>query len=61
MVRVLVQPIPITTTPTSPSPTVATAFIQTPVVRATAASILVTVYKLAAGQFAEVPHPTGRP
>ena len=59
-VRVLAQPVPITTTPTAPTPTVATASAQTPVVRSTATSIPVMVYKLATGQFAEVPHLTGK-
>ena len=39
----------------------ATASTQTPVVRSTATSILVTVYKLATEQFAEVPQLIGRP
>ena len=50
-----------TTTPTAPTPTVATASTQMPVTRSTAIVILVTVYKLATEQFAEVPHPTARP
>ena len=37
------------------------AYTQMAVVRSTAASIPVMVYKLATGQFPEVPHPTGRP
>ena len=66
-VRVLAQPVPTTTTPTTPvnstapTPTVATASTQMPVTRSTATSILVTVYKLATGQFAEVPCPTNKP
>ena len=42
-------------------PMVATVSTQTPTGRSTAESIPVTVYKLAMGQFAEVPHPTCRP
>ena len=60
-VKVLAQPVPAATTPTAPTPTVAIASTQTPVVRSTATSILVMEYKLATGQFVEVPHPTGRP
>ena len=41
-------------------PMVASVSTQTPIVRPTAESIPVTVYKLAMGQFAEVPHPTTR-
>ena len=40
---------------------VATVSTQTPIVRSTAESILVMVYKLAMGQFAEVLHSTTRP
>ena len=40
---------------------VATVSAQTPVVRSTAESILVMVYKLGTGEFAEVPCPTTRP
>ena len=39
-------------------PTVSTL---TPLVRSTAESILVTVYKLAMGRFADIPCPTTRP
>ena len=64
-VRVLTQPVPTTpTTPvnsTAPAPTVATTSAQMPVTRSTATSIPIMVYKLATGQFAEVPHPTARP
>ena len=60
-VRVLAWPTPTTTTPTAPTHTVATASTQMPMKRSTATSILVMVYKLATGQFAEVPHPTTRP
>ena len=65
--RVLAQPVPTTTTPTapvnSPAPTttVATTSTQMPVTRSTVTCILVMVYKLATGQFAEVPCPTNRP
>ena len=52
-------------TPTVPIHTVATTSTQMPVVKSAAASILVTVYNLTTGQFAEVPYPTekkkGRP
>ena len=54
-VRVLAQPVPTTTTPT-----VSTVSTQMPAVRYATASILVMVYTLPTGQFAEVPHPTGR-
>ena len=37
---------------------VATVSTQTPIVRSTAESVLVTIYKLTIGQFAEVPLPT---
>ena len=63
--RVLAQPV--TTTPTTPvnstapTPTVATTSSQMPVTRSAATSIPVTVYKLATGQFAEVPYQTERP
>ena len=66
-VRVIAQPIPTTpttpvnSTPTVPSPTVATTSTQMPMVKSTAMSILVMVYNLATGKFAEVPYPTGRP
>ena len=64
-VRVLAQLVPTTlTTPvnsTATAPTVASTSTQTPVTRSTAASILVMVYKLATGQFVEVPYPTARP
>ena len=49
-VKVLAQPVPTTTTPTAPNPTVATASTEMPVVRSTAMSIPVMVYKLATGQ-----------
>ena len=66
-VRVIVQPIPTTQTPTAPlnsaapTTTVATPPTQTPLVMSVAESILVMVYKLAKGKFDEVPYPTGRP
>ena len=64
-VRVLAHPVPATpTTPvhsTAPAPMVTTTSTQTPVARSAATSIPVTVYKLATGQFAEVPYPTTRP
>ena len=56
-----IQPVPTTTIQTAPTLTVTTASTQMPVVRSTAASIPVTVYKLATGQFADVLNPTGRP
>ena len=59
-VRVLTQPIPSTLTSTTPATTAATVSTQTPVVRSTAESILVTVYKLATGKFAEVSCPTNQ-
>ena len=59
-VRVLSQPTPLIPTSTAPTLMVATVSTQTPIVRAKAESILVMVYKLAIGQFAEVPHPTTR-
>ena len=59
--RVLAQPVPTTTTLTAPTLTVGTASTQMPVVRTTTTYILLMVYKLATGQFAEVPYPTGRP
>ena len=64
-VRVLAQPVP-TTTPTPvnstvPTPTVATMSTQMPVIRSTATSIPVIIYKLATGQFVEVPNLTARP
>ena len=58
--RVLAQPTPSTPTSTAPIPMVVTVSTQTPMVRSTAESILVTIHKLAMGQFAEVPHPTTR-
>ena len=61
MVRVLAQPTPTITTPTAPPPPVATASTQMPATRSAAMSMLVTVYKLATRQFAEVPHPTPKP
>ena len=66
-VRVLVQPIPTTPIPTAPvnstAPTsaVGTTSTQIPVTRPAAASIPVMIYKLATGQFAEVPYLTARP
>ena len=60
-VWVLAQPVPTTTTPTAPIPTVATACTQMLVVRSAAASIPVMVYKLATEQFSAVPHPTRTP
>ena len=59
--RVLTQPTPSTPTSTTPAPMVATTSTQMPVTRSTATSIPVTFYKLASGQFAEVPYPTTRP
>ena len=58
--RVITQPTPSIPTPTAPAPMVVTVSTQTPMVRSTAESILVTIHKLAMGQFAEVPHPTTR-
>ena len=46
-VGVVAQPIPSTPTSTAPTPTVATVSTQTPIVRSTAESIPLTVYKLA--------------
>ena len=66
-VKVLIQPVPTTATPTqqvnsiAPTPTVATASTQMPVVKSTATSIPVTVYNLATGKFSKVPHPSARP
>ena len=64
-VRVLAHPVPTTPTApvnsTAPTPTVATTSTQMPVTRSAAKSILVMVYKLATGQFAEVPYLTARP
>ena len=54
-VRVLTQPTPSTPTSTTPAPTAATVSTQTPTVVSTTESIPVMVYKLATGQFAEVP------
>ena len=59
-VRVLTQSTPSTPTSTAPTPTVVTISTQIPMVRFTAESILVTVHKLAMGQFAKVLHPTTR-
>ena len=59
-VRVLTQPTPSTPTLTAPTPMVVTVSTQTPMRRSTAESILVTIHKLATGQFAEVPCPTTR-
>ena len=60
-VRVLTQPIPSTPTLTAPAPRVATVSSQIPLVRSSAESILVIVYKLTTGKFAEVPCPTTIP
>ena len=68
-VRVIVQLIPTTPmpttpvnlTPTVPIPTVATTSTQMPMVKSAPTSILVTVYNLATGKFAEVPYPSERP
>ena len=46
---------------TAPTPTVATASTQMPVVKSTATSILITVYSLLKGKFGEIPYSTGRP
>ena len=59
-VRVLIQPTPSTPTATAPTPMVATVSTQTLIVKSTAESIPVMVYKLAMGQFAEIPHQTPR-
>ena len=59
-VRVLTKPIHSIPTTTAPIPTVAMVSAQTLIVRSTAESILVTIHKLATGQFAEVPHQTNR-
>ena len=59
-VRVLTQPTPSTPTSTALAPMVATVSTQTPLVISTTESILVTLCKLAMGQFAEVQHPTTR-
>ena len=59
--RVLTQPTPSTPTSTAPAPTVATVSTQTSTARSTAESVPVTVYKLATGQFAEVPNQKTRP
>ena len=59
-VRVFTQPRPSTPTSTAPTPMVATVSTQTQIVRSTAESVPVTIYKLVTGQFAEVPHPTNR-
>ena len=59
--RVLTQPTPSTPTSTASAPTVATVSTQTPTTRSTAESIPVMAYKLATGQFDEVPHQTTRP
>ena len=60
-VKVLIQATPSTPTSTTPAPTVATVSTQTPIARSTAESIPVMVYKLATGQFTEVPCLTTRP
>ena len=59
-VRVLTQPTPSNPASTAPAPMVATVNTHTPMVRSTAQSILVTIYKLAMGQFAQVLCPTTR-
>ena len=59
-VKVIPQPTPSTPTSTKPTPMVAIISTQTPMVRSTAQSILVTLHKLAMGQFVEVPHPAPR-
>ena len=63
--RVLAQPVPASPTApvnsTTPAPMVATTSTQTPVTRSATRSIMVMVYKLATGQFPEVPYPTTRP
>ena len=58
--RVLTQPTPSIPTSTVPAPMLVTVSTQTPMVRSTAESIMVTMHKLAMVQFAEVPHPTSR-
>ena len=60
-VRVLIQPTPSAPTSTAPTPMVATVSIQNTNSKSTAEPILVMVYKLAMGQFAEVPCLTTRP
>ena len=65
-VRVIVQLIPTTPTPTVPeniTPTVPTPSLATqmPMVKSAAMSFPVTVYNLAKGKFDEVPYSTGRP
>ena len=66
-VTVIAQPIPTNPTPTAPvnstapTPTIATASTQMPVVKSTDTSIPITVYNLAKGKFSEIPYPTGRP
>ena len=60
-VRVLTEPTPSTPTSTAPAPTVATVSNQTTTARSTAESLLVMVYKIATGQFAEVPCETTIP
>ena len=60
-VRVLTQPIPTITTTTAPTPAVATTSTQMPVTRSIATSIPVMVYKLATGQFVELPYLTAQP
>ena len=64
-VRVLAQPASTTPTTsvnsTAPIPRIATTSTHTPVTRSAATSIPVMVYKLATGQFVEVPYPTPRP
>ena len=59
-VRVLTQPTPSTPIATAPTPMVVTVSTQTPMVRSTVESILVTIHKLAMGQFSEVLHQTTR-
>ena len=60
-VRVVIQPTPSIPISTTPAPMVATVSTQTPSIKSTAESILMTVYKLTMGKFAEVPCPTTRP
>ena len=60
MVRVLTQPTISSPPSTVPTPMVASVSMQTPIVRSIVECILVMVYKLAIGQFAEVPHLTTR-
>ena len=64
-VRVLAQTVP--ASPAAPvnytalALTVATTSTQMPVTRSATTPILVMMYKVATGQFAEVPYPTTRP